>query len=206
MARKPLTPEQKLRDKKKIKDLGLKQKDGKLRPWQENFWKAMVGCCPSADAVGHPGGPFTPEALWNMACLYFANAHEDTIIKKDFIRSGVDAGKIVEMKAVRPLSWTALSLFCSYHGVCGSLENIRKNLNGQYDHFVPVIRMIDQVISQQKYDGAAVGNFNPQLVIRDLGLAEKVDASLHQEQPLFVDTPGAPTTDSEPGTNANAPE
>ena len=187
MARRPISK------KKKIQAEG----DG-ARPWQRSFWEAMIGVCPGKDDVGPVGEKtrryFTPEALWDMACLYFSRADEDTITKKDFIRSGEMAGSLVEVPMVRPLSWVALELFCSYYGVANSLNIYRENKNGRFDDFQPVVRRIDEIIRQQKFDQAAVGNFNPQLVIRDLGLSEKVDASLHQEQPLFVDTPGAPTS------------
>lgn len=170
-----------------------------MRPWQENFWKAMVGVCPGKDDAGPIGKRkhrcFTPEALWDMACLYFSRAHEDKIIKKDFIRSGEMAGAIVEVPVERPYSWIALELFCSYHGVCHSLNRYHYNVNNEFPQFKPVVEKIDEIIRQQKFDHAAAGNFNPQLIIRDLGLSEKVDASLRQEQPLFVDTPGAPTSD-----------
>ena len=66
-----------------------------LRPWQPAFWDAMIGKCPGKDDAGAPGSRLTPEALWDMACLYFQGENEDTMIKKDFIRSGEAAGKII---------------------------------------------------------------------------------------------------------------
>lgn len=171
---------------------GMDKKTG-LRPWQKAYWKAMVGCCPEADNYNLPtGGRLTPDVLWNLACLYFAGEELDTMIKKDFIRSGESAGKIVEMTTTRPFSWTSFGLFLLANGIKGEILNIKSNRDDHYPEFKEVIARIDNVIYQQKFDGAAIGGFNPQLIIRDLGLAEKVDANLKQEQPLFVDTPQPP--------------
>lgn len=177
-----------------------------LRPWQAAFWEALMGRCPKEDA-GEPGSRMTPEALWDLACLYFQGENEDTMIKKDFIRSGESAGKVVEITTTRPFSWVSFDLFLLYHGIQTSVMTIRQNKDGKFAHFQPVIQRIEQIIYEQKFDGAAIGGYNPQLIIRDLGLAEKVDASVKTEQPLFVDTPQPPVDLDIPGVSddPNAP-
>lgn len=162
-----------------------------LRPWQSAFWEALMGKCPKEDA-GEPGSRITPEALWDLACLYFQGENEDTMIKKDFIRSGESAGKIVEVTTTRPFSWVSFDLFLLYHGIKTSIFSIRTNKDGKYPEFQEVVQRIDHVIYEQKFDGAAIGGYNPQLIIRDLGLSEKVDASVKAEQPLFTDIPQPP--------------
>jgi len=167
-------------------------KDG-YRPWQRNFWEAMIGKWPEAvKDMGEPGSRLTPEALWDMACLYFAGEEEDTMIKKDFIRSGESAGKIVEITTTRPFSWTSFELFLLDKGIRTAIRDIKMNRGDRFPEFKEVIEQIDRVIYQQKFDGAAIGGYNPQLIIRDLGLSEKVDANVKTEQPLFVDTPQPP--------------
>lgn len=166
----------------------------KLRPWRPEFWKSLMGKCPGkAPEDGDETAKLTPEKLWDLACLYFAGEADDTMIKKDFIRSGESAGKVVEMTTTRPFSWNSFGLFALYHNVKEDVHDIRLNRDNRYNDFKEVVAMIDQVIYQQKFDGAAIGGYNPQLIIRDLGLAEKVDASVKQEQPLFVDAPQPPT-------------
>lgn len=167
--------------------------DKNLRPWQAEFWDSLVGKCPqAADDIGQPGSKLTPEALWDLACLYFRGEGEDTMIKRDFIRSGESAGKVVEIETTRPFSWTSFELFCLHHGIKNTLHDIRTNRNDKFPHFKAVIDRINDVIYQQKFDGAAIGGYNPQLIIRDLGLADKVDANVKTEQPLFVDAPPVP--------------
>lgn len=169
-----------------------------LRPWQVAFWDALIGHCPGKDDAGAPGSAITPEALWDLACLYFMGENEDTMIKKDFIRSGESAGKVVEITTTRPFSWNSFDLFLLAHGITTSVHTYRANRDNRYDYLQDVIQRIGDVIYQQKFDGAAIGGYNPQLIIRDLGLAEKVDANVKTEQPLFVDTPQPPVGDLEP--------
>lgn len=170
---------------------GKPKKDAKgLRPWQYGFWDALIGKCPGANA--EEATKLTPELLWDLAVAYFQGEAEDTMIKKDFIRSGEQAGKVIEMTTIRPFSWVSLDLFLLYHNVRSSIFDIRINRNDRYPEFREVIERIEHVIYEQKYDGAAIGAYNPQLVIRDLGLADKVDASVKTEQPLFTDTPQPP--------------
>lgn len=168
-----------------------------LRPWQPAFWEAMIGKYPGKDAAGEVGSRLTPEALWDLACLYFQGEQEDTMDKKDFIRSGESAGMTVTIKAIRPFSWVSFDLFLLYHGIKTSIDNIRENKDGRFAEFQETIAKIGRVIYEQKFDGAAIGEYNPQLIIRDLGLADKVDASVKTEQPLFVDTPQAPVDKSD---------
>ena len=171
-------------------------KETGLRPWQPAFWEAMIGKYPGKDAAGEVGSRLTPEALWDLACLYFQGGNDDKMYTKDFIRSGDNAGMLVEVDTIRPFSWVSLDLFLLSKGIKTSINTIRKNLDNRFGEFQEVIERIGMVIYEQKFDGAAIGGYNPQLIIRDLGLADKVDASVKTEQPLFVDTPQPPVEPS----------
>lgn len=162
-----------------------------LRPWTPEFWERMKHI-PLRPTAEDPGIELTPEVLWALACEYFGEAHKDKMYMKDFIRSGDSAGKIVDLPVDRPYSWTSLELFVLQKGVRRCLSDIRLNKDNAFTEFIPVVQQISSVIYQQKFDGAAVGGYNPQLIIRDLGLADKTDVKLQQEQPLFVDTPQPP--------------
>jgi len=191
MPKKQVIPELRMPNAGKFID-----KEKKLRPWAPAFWEKLADICPSADPNAN-NGKLTPEVLWALACLYFAGENKDTLIKRDFIRSGDQAGKIIDITVTRPLSWQSFGLFCLYHGIRNSIDDIHHNKGDRFPEFREVVSRIDAVIYEQKYDGAAIGGFNPQLVIRDLGLAEKQDVNLKQEQPLFTDTP-QPPVDHEP--------
>lgn len=170
-----------------------KDADG-VRPWTKAYWKLMKERCPGyePDPEDALQDHMTPEMLKNLAILYFEEAHDDVIIKRDYIRSGERAGEIVEIPVQRPFSHCGLEMFIEAHGIKPRISDYRKNRDGKYPEFAEVTAWIDAVIAQDKYDGAAVGNYNSMLVIRDLGMAEKVDASVKAEQPLFSDLPQAP--------------
>jgi hypothetical protein len=170
-----------------------KDADG-VRPWTKAYWKLMKERCPGYEPNTDDAlqDHMTPEMLKNLAILYFEEAHNDAIIKRDYIRSGEKAGVIVEIPVQRPFSHCGLEMFIEANGIKPRISDYRKNRDGKYQEFAEVTAWIDAVIAQDKYDGAAVGNYNSMLVIRDLGLAEKVDASVKAEQPLFSDLPQAP--------------
>lgn len=181
----------------KRKPLGTVPKNRKkpgpdgIRPWTKNYWKLMAERVKDykPDCCDHIYQDITPQMLKSLAILYFMDAENDCIVKRDYIRSGERAGEIVEIKVQRPFSHTGLELFIESHGIRATIEDIRKNKDGKFSEFADVVRWIDSVIAQDKYDGAAVGNYNAHLVVRDLGLAEKLDASVKTEQPLFSDLP-----------------
>lgn len=171
-----------------------------VRPWTRAYWELMKarvpGYKPDPNDAEEPH--MTPQMLKNLAILYFEDAANDYIIKRDYIRSGERAGEVVEIKVQRPFSHTGLELFIEAAGIKPRISDYRKNRDGKYPEFQEVVRWIDSIIAQDKYDGAAVGNYNAQLIIRDLGLAEKVDASVKAEQPLFSDTAPAAQGASSP--------
>ncbi len=166
----------------------LKQARSSARPWTSKFWERMT----HRYDEDFPKVELTPELLWELACMYFEGEKEDQVDKNDFIRSGEKAGELVVIPITRPFSWTSLDLFLISQGIRCSIREIKENRDNRFPEYVSVISEISQIISQQKFDGAAAGSYNPQLIIRDLGLAEKVDANVKTEQPLFTDLPPAP--------------
>ncbi|QCW20368.1 DNA packaging protein [Flavobacterium phage FPSV-S2] len=53
--------------------------------------------------------------------------------------------------------------------------------------FSDVIRTIKDIMFSQKFEGAAVGAFQQNIIARDLGLANKNEITHIVEQPLFGD-------------------
>lgn len=80
-------------------------------------------------------------------------------------------------KLRRPYTLAAMSIFMGAHS-----EYWRKFKNtdiAQSDEFQSVIGIIEDVIRTQKFDGASVGEFHANIISRDLGLAEKLDANVN---------------------------
>lgn len=128
----------------------------------------------------------SPELLWNAACEYFDWCKKNPWIKVEqakAISRPVQNKKtgdwtfppsIVEMPTERPLTITGLCLYLD----CNSqyFNQFKKNLKKTDEDFSLVIARIEEIIYTQKFEGAAVGAFNANIIARDLGLSDKVDS------------------------------
>jgi hypothetical protein len=122
----------------------------------------------------------TPELLWEAACEYFQWCNEHPWKRREAIKSGEMAGEVMEIDTERPYT---LSGLCLYLGCNEAYFRIFKSQlpEGEQD-FNTVISAIEQTIYTQKFEGAAVGSFNANIIARDLGLSEKTDFTSKGEQ------------------------
>lgn len=74
---------------------------------------------------------------------------------------------IVEIPVMRAFTWQGLELFLGIH----SLRDYKTN--EKYKDFSQVITHIEKIIYTQKFTGAAGNLLNPNIIARDLGLADK---------------------------------
>jgi hypothetical protein len=115
---------------------------------------------------------YKPEELWKKACDYFAWCDANPWVKKDFVRGGESAGKIVDLHTARPYTLTG---FCVHAGI--ALKTFQAYEKRQ--EFVPVTTRIKEIAYTQKFEGAAVGAFNANLIARELGLADKQETKFN---------------------------
>lgn len=137
--------------------------------------------------VGQPKKIPSPEILWETACRYFQMRDESPWIQQDFIKGGESAGKIIEMEKAVPYTWMGLEDFLRENDLAAKLDDYRSNKNNAYTEYADILTHISQIIQDQKFTGAVVGAFNPMIISRDLGLTEKTQSTIVQEQPLFPD-------------------
>lgn len=128
-------------------------------------------------------------AMWEAACEYFTNIQENPFMAVEQ-KKGNQTVKIygktkdeeygemestVELPRMRPFT---------IHGLCIYLGVNTKYFNDFYDRrskkddqeskdFTEVITRIRETIYAQKFEGAAAGFFNANIISRDLGLADK---------------------------------
>ena len=121
----------------------------------------------------------TPEALWEAAQEYFEATDERKWNRTEF--NGKDAVKC-DVPIETPYTLTGLCLFL---GVNTAYFRQFKAEGENAKDFSTVIARIEEIIYTQKFEGAAVGIFQPMIIARDLGLAEKNTTTLNVEQPLF---------------------
>lgn len=119
----------------------------------------------------------TPEAMLEAANEYFEHQSKQSWVKTDY--KGKD-NEMVEIPTSSPFTLTGL---CIYLGV-----NTKYFTEFEKDctkDFSEVITHIREVIYTQKFEGAAVGAYNGNIIARDLGLADKQENTIKTEQPLF---------------------
>ena len=122
----------------------------------------------------------TPELLWEAACEYFEWCEQNPILKQDF--KGKDAD-LVNYELDIPFTLTGLCLYLGTNQAYFrqfkdslTVESGKKQTQIQKD-FSTVITRIEETIYTQKYNGAAVGIFNANIIARDLGLKEQTDVT-----------------------------
>lgn len=109
----------------------------------------------------------TPEQLWEACVNYFewveANPlKEERIFHKDGMITRADVSKM------RAMTVGGLCLFLNVDRKTWDLYRDRKD-------FIPVTTRADEIIRYQKFEGAAADLLNPNIIARDLGLADKSD-------------------------------
>ena len=109
----------------------------------------------------------SPELLWDAAVEYFQYTDQRKLTRKDWV--GKDAQQ-VDREFDVPYTLTGLCLYFD----C-SREWWTKFKDTQHLDFLPIIARIDQIIYNQKFEGAAAGIFNANIIARDLGLQDKND-------------------------------
>ena len=152
-----------------------------MKPEDPGYWEWRK-------KVGRGKAIKTPKELWKHACDYFQRVDEAPFKKQDFIRGGELAGKVVELDTIRPYTWAGLEAYLFEKGIIASLDDYKLNTGERYSEFKGIIRAIGKVIYDRNFSGAAVNALNPNLIARQLGLAEKTQVEV-KEQPLFGDEP-----------------
>lgn len=121
----------------------------------------------------------SPEELWDNALEYFRWCDENPIIEIDFRGKNVER---VELEKRRPYQKDAFALACD----CSSWDVIEalKTVN---EDFLAVVTRIERAITLQKYEGAAVGQFNPLIIARDLGLSDQQKHTFDGNVQIVID-------------------
>jgi len=126
----------------------------------------------------------SPEILFEAATEYFDWCDAHPWYKQDFVGSGPKAGTKVELKTYRPYTLSGLCIFLDID------EDTFNNYGSKkkYKDFFGVVSRVRQIIWTQKFEGAAVGAFNPSIIARDLGMVDKKDID-HKTNGKDITTP-----------------
>lgn len=118
----------------------------------------------------------SPELMWAAAEEYFEWCDNNPWYHNDAIKSGERAGEIIKIPIARPYTLSGLTLYLrtseSY------FRSFKSTLKEEDKDFLTIISEIESVIYTQKFEGAAVGTFNANIIARDLGLRDRNETAL----------------------------
>jgi hypothetical protein len=110
---------------------------------------------------------YTPDTLWEESCNYFQWCEDNPWKEKDWV--GKDAVR-VEREKPRPFTVLGLCIFLDIdHQTLLNYEKTKE--------YFAVVTRIKDIIYTQKFEGAAVGAYNSNIIARDLGLSDKKELS-----------------------------
>lgn len=146
-----------------------------------------------AQHAGRPRIFKDPKELWDAASEYFQWCVDNPLIEVDFRGKWLQR---VELPKWRVFTWEGLELYVG----CYSLRQYKKD--EAYSEFSQVIDEIERVIYSNKFEGAAAGFLNANIISRDLGLRDKTDITTDGKEfttppPIHVFNTAPPLADSE---------
>lgn len=114
----------------------------------------------------------SPTILWEACCEYFEATDSRKWIRKDWV--GKDAHE-VERETDTPYTLSGLYLFLD-------IEQSTWQEYEKREGFSVICSRVRKIIYTQKFEGAAVGAYNANIIARDLGLKEKTDVTTNDEK------------------------
>ena len=123
----------------------------------------------------------TPEALWEVAMEYFRDVRNNDRRNPQLTKDGDKT----DLPLVRPFTINGL---CIYLGITSEKwRDIRSPVSANFrEDLSTVISKIEDIIHNDKYEGAATNQYNSNVMVRDLGLAEKTELTGGDGGPMEV--------------------
>ena len=120
----------------------------------------------------------TPEILFEEACKYFQWCVENPIESEELFNTKDGIARDTK-NLQRPFTIYGLCIFLNVN--TKYIYDFEDGLKGRTDklsnEFSEIITRIREIIYSQKFDGAAVGLFNTNIIARDLGLVDKKEVN-----------------------------
>jgi hypothetical protein len=140
-------------------------------PLGNKFWKMRAKH--GRDKIfSHPG------ELWDACAEYFEWVDNNPYKVQEPIKSGEFAKEIIELD--QPLPYT-LGGLCIFLGVSHSYWKDFRATNKNDKGFSAIIAQVEEIIYHQKFSGAAAGQFNANIISRDLGLKDRSDVTTNDK-------------------------
>ena len=124
----------------------------------------------------------SPDQLWDAACEYFEWIDANPLQAAELVKYQ-GSYKTAKLNKMRAMTVTGLCTFLDISVNCWYEYSERED-------FKEITTRITEIIKDQKFQGAAAEMLNPNIIARDLGLADKSDnkSSVTVEVVKFSDT------------------
>lgn len=153
-------------------------------PRGNSYWKLVKGWKNGMDVS------YTPDELWEKACKYF-----DWVEKHPYKEEKVfGSGYRTTINKMRPMTQRAFCIFAQISS--STFDNYHAN-----EAYLGITSRIKDIIYVQKFEGAAADLVNPNIIARELGLAEKVQTEVTNVPLMSFD----PLSDIEDATGNDRP-
>lgn len=134
------------------------------------FWEARSSAGPKPRFTD-------PEALWRACCEYFTWNEDNPLEEaKAFAYEGVVT--VEPLPKMRAMTIAGLCMFLDVE------ERTWRLWRDERPDLLPVITRAEAVIYRQKFEGASAGLLVPNIIARDLGLAEKSELTGRDGGPI----------------------
>jgi hypothetical protein len=129
----------------------------------------------------------SPDLLLQACEEYFNWVDGHPFYKVEAIKGGDRAGDLIKIPTMRPYTIQGLCRYLNCNSVW--FNHFEKAISNKTDEesqgFSKIITHVREAIYQQKFDGAAIGVFNANIIARDLGLKEKAEFTGKDDEPLY---------------------
>lgn len=106
-------------------------------------------------------------SLWRAACKYFEWVEDNPLLEQKAVQF---QGVFVKDTVTKMRAMTITGICRFLHINFQTWQNYKKD-----DDFLDIIEEIESIIYDQKFTGAAADLLNPNIIARELGLADKKD-------------------------------
>jgi len=134
-------------------------------PKEAKFWEAR-------SSFGRKPVFKTPQQLFKACMEYIEWVHDNPFYEYKVCGTHLGEPVIDYIPKKRPLTLGSLMIFLDI-----SLMTWGEYRKNKGEGFSYVTEVIDEMIRQQKFTGAAAGFFNTQIIARDLGLVDRQDVT-----------------------------
>lgn len=132
-------------------------------PKGNRFWEARA-------TSGREKAFSSPDELWQACLEYFEWNHNNPLEKAIVYQGQVNEGQVETVMRAMTIDALCTFLDCDVK----TWRNYRSQEG--YQDFFPVVEKVEQIIRSQKFEGASAGLLNANIIARDLGLKDGIEA------------------------------